>query len=356
MRTSWAGAGLWLCFLSVASLGGSTVHLPPIPVYVRGQESAAIQADHFVLRDMTTDELVIVHPANFGTLGWEQNPGPMKSRRLPLGLGVEPSLSLRIQTGDRAGVYTYRYTIRNGPGALRGISQVVFDMPTMAGIESAVAPRGWGVSRWEMPEEWVARFEEALGGWGFWPPEYIERIKSRMVRKKIDWFAKFSTARIEPNGTLGGMGIASVNRPGLITAYFRSTFVPTMYDDTPEVVGPLLGSLNYVENNSVSLPIVAPKFPPAAAKAAIAQDFLDQIRALIAENELSAASAYVGELRAVLEAYLRGEDRPATERFRRLSRRPGNELERQIDLAVNLSLAAGVPGNADTDVPEGRTR
>jgi hypothetical protein len=343
-----------LCFLSVAGLSGGTVHLPPIPAYVRGQESAAIQADHFVLRDMATDELVIVHPANFDTLGWEQNPGPMKSRRLPLGLGVEPSLSVRIQTGDRAGVYTYRYTIRNGPGALRGISQVVFDMPAMAGIESAVAPRGWGVSRWEIPEEMVAGREDALGGWGSWPKEYRERIKSRMVRKMIDWFSK--PGRIDPNGTLAGMEIVSVNRPGLITAYFRSTYIATMYDDTPDVVGPLLASLHYVENNSVSLPIVAPKFPPAVAKTSIAQDFLDQIQVLIAEKELSAASTYIGELRAVLEAYVKGEDLPATERFRSLSPRPGNELERQIHLAVNLSFADGVPGSADTDVPEGRTR
>jgi hypothetical protein len=225
---------------------------------------------------------------------------------------------------------------------------MVFDMPSLDGIESLVPPRVWGASRWEMPEQWVARSEEALGGWGFWPQEYRERIKSRMVRRKIDWFSKWDTARIEPNGMPGEMEIVSVNRPGLITAYFQGTYLASTPDENmPVAVGSLLSSLSQVENQSVSLPIVAPKFPPAVAKTVIAQDFLDQIRALIAENELSAASAYIVGLRAVLEAYVKGEDRSATERFRSLSRRPGNELERQIHLAVNLSLADGVPGNAD---------
>ncbi len=355
MRTSWAGASLWLSFLSVAGLSGSTVHFPPIPVYVRGQEAEAIKAGHYVLRDVATDELVIAYPANLDTPGFEQNPGPIRSWRLTLGLSVEPSLSLTIEEGARAGVYAYRYAVRNGPGARQGISHIVFEMPSLNGIESLVPPRDWGVSRWEIPEEMVARSEEVLGGWGFWPQEYQERTKGRMVRKMIDWFSK--PGRIDPNGTLDGMGIVSVNRPGLVTAYFQGMYIPSTPDEgMPGVVGALLSSLSRVENRSVSLPIVAPKFPPAAAKTAIAQDFLDQIRALIAENELSAASAYVGGLRALLEAYLKGEDRSATERFRSLSRRPGNQLERQIDLAVNLSLAAGVPGNADTVMPEGRTR
>lgn len=355
MRTSWAGAVFWLCFLSVAGFGGSTVHFPPIPVYVRGQEAAAIKAGHYVLRDMATNELVIAYPANLDTPGFEQNPGPIRSWRLTLGLSVEPSLSLTIEEGARAGVYTYRYVVRNGQGARQGISYIVFEMPLLNGVESLVSPRGWGVSRWEIPEELVARREEALGGWGFWPEEYRERTKGRMVRKMIDWFSKAGT--IGPNGTLDGMGIVSVNRPGLVTAYFRGIYIPSTPDENvPAAVGSLISSLHQVENQSVSLPIVAPKFPPAVAKTAIAQDFLDKIRALMAEKELSAASTYIGALRSVLEAYLKGEERSATERFRSLSPRPGNELERQIHLAVNLSLADGVPGKVDTAMPEGRTR
>jgi hypothetical protein len=306
---------------------------------------------------MATDELVIAYPANLDTPGFEQNPGQIVSWRLKLGLSIEPSLSLRIEEGASPAVYAYRYAVRNGVGARQGISIMVFDMPSLDGIESLVPPRDWGGSQWEMPEEFAARSEEALGGWGFWPQEYRDQTRSKMVRRKIDWFSTWDTARIEPNGMPGEMEIVSVNRPGLITAYFQGTYLASTPDESmPLAVGSLLSSLSQVENQSVSLPIVAPKFPPFAAKAVIAQDFLNQIRVLLAENELSAASAYVGELRAVLEAYLKDDDRSATERFRSLSPKPGNELERQIHLAVSLSLASGAPGNSAAAMPGGRKK
>ncbi len=102
-------------------------------------------------------------------------------------------------------------------------------------------------------------------------------------------------------------------------------------------------AFTFVESNSVSIATIGPKFDQGVEKAAIIQDFLSGLDGLCERGDLSKESGFVIETKALLVdlAKPRGKARRVEWKSE-----PSGLLERQIQLAIRISLGENQPAGS----------
>ena len=248
--------------------------------------------------------------------------------------GVAKETSLMAGTG----IYNYSYTFGNGAGARQDIGSVT--LAGMAGM-SITTPRGWGssaVERASAPEN-LLRYENIS-----WGPSQVARLRSMSTERRITWFARASDSAIAPDATLGPFTIQANARPGILKAYFRGVVprgsIPISGRSTWDMkTYGQLGSLNNFENNSISTPLLGPKFLPSVADQLIADDYLKSIDRLLQEGKLTKDSAFVQEAMEILKAVANSNKGAATPGLAiKWRTSPESGLERDIRLGISICL------------------
>ena len=100
-----------------------------------------------------------------------------------------------------------------------------------------------------------------------------------------------------------------------------------------------LSSFTHAENNSISMPLLGPKFLPSVADQLIADDYLKSIDRLLQEGKLTKDSAFVQEAMEILKAVAnsnKGAAIPGLAIKWRTS--PESALERDIRLGISICL------------------
>jgi hypothetical protein len=171
--------------------------------------------------------------------------------------------------------------------------------------------------------------------WGEAQRARIQRIASF---RNINWWAITDDSPvIAPGTSMEPFSFKTTARPGIVRPFFQGA--PGMFGlrtESPQEVRDQVVTFTFVENNSVSVPTVGPKFDSSVDSALIARDFLNSIEALVKNGDLGEASEFLTEARSLLATF----SRPGT-----LTRgpvkwvsKPDTVLEQQIQMAIVLSL------------------
>ena len=317
--------------------------LPPVPAY---PESGKIPEDigqWYLYLDRDTGELVIV-TRYFGHLEpGEERQGNWVTERAPLAIDTCPSLSAAIyEPGDGSGRgYAYRYRLRNRRQARRGVWG--WQLPVFEGrgfsVSDLVHPYGWGSEYWEKTNVHAKleshKYEALMKLFGYGSRHY--RSRSRISRRRVNWFAKFHV--LEPGKTLEPFGFTSEGKPGIVRVYVQGlgTYIPSR-STWPEELERLLHVFRPIQNNSLSISTIGPKFSPKADKTWMASDFLNSIEDLVQQGELAGESAFIREILPLLKMVARGQASGEDPGFWQAE--PGTAFEAEMLSAIRLSLGA----------------
>lgn len=319
------------------------LELPPVPAYPEPGKIPEDIGQWYLYLDRDTGELVIV-TRYFGYLEpGEERQGNWVTERAPLAIDTCPSLSAAIyEPVDGTGRgYAYRYRLRNRRQARKGIRgwQMPVSQSRGLSVSDLVHPYEWGSEYWEKTKI-RAKFEsdeyEALMKlFGYGSRHY--RSRSRISPRRVNWFAKYHV--LEPGETLEPFGFTSEGKPGIVRVYVQGLDMYISSRSTwPEELERRLRVFSSIENNSLSISTIGPKFSPKADKTWMASDFLNSIEELVQHGELAGKSAFIQEILPLLEMVAKGQASGEDPEFWQVE--PGTAFEAEILLAVRLSLGA----------------
>ncbi len=308
------------------------VELPPVSAYPPDGKIPAELKDRVVFLDEDSGDLVVAYPPGLDSDNLEETQEPRVTGKMRLAISTCPSLSAVIrEAGDgQSRGYEYRYRLRNRGEGRQPISKWVMPLSGQEPIGSMVSPPGWGR---EEPNIRRAVLE-ASAAWG---DTYREELQRSMLRRRIRWWSQHSQWRVEPGNAQEPFGFTTEARPGIVRAYIQgSPYGLTTRSSWPSSVDDQLWAFAFVENNSLSISTIGPKFSPDADQASIATDFLDSIRELIEHGELSGQSKFIQEALGRLETLAEGDIDVVN--LGPWSAEPGTDFEIEILSAIRLSL------------------
>ncbi len=317
------------------------VELPPVPAYPANGIIPEDLRGRFVFLDEEAGELVLSFPPNFDAENpQESSSGPRVTERAPLAIGTCPSLSAavrRAEDGEGRG-YVYRYRLANRSEARLPIIKWVMPVAGGEALARVVTPPRWFAEDWAGPQG-APHMQNRLDGLSStWGDDYRREMRQSMLRRRLRWYIHFSRHRLQPGDALPPFGFATATRPGIVRAYVQGP--PRRISSRsswPETLKDQLWAFQFVENNSLSIATIGPKFPPDADKTTPAADFLDSIEGLVELGELAGESEFVRETLRLLESVAAGGFNavdfaawPAAE--------PASAFEAEILAAIRLSL------------------
>jgi hypothetical protein len=311
-----------------------SVELPRIPVWPPDGRHPAEFADQHVFFDEKTREIVVSIPSRPGS-----NESDILERQ-QLSIGVCPSVSLKagktMSPDGKQILYFYSYTFANHRIAKQALGTITLGVPLPGVSLSLAGPHDWGAEAWEPTASILAgRLQEETEAWG---KGQRERIQKMTTRTQARWFAKLSDFTIAPGRSLSPFTIQTNARPGVLAAYFRGNVYPISTREEWDIkVSGQLATLNDDENDSVSMPLLGPKFPPETTSQTIAKDYLASIDRLVKEGKLSAESSFIREAVGKLTGLAAAA--PGVRRSPTVWRaRPVLGLESELALGMQLSL------------------
>lgn len=289
----------------VASMG-LRVQLPPVPAYPDNGEIP--EELRLLFLDEETGDLVVSFPPypDFEGLqpGQKMEGGRVKDKA-SLSIATCPSLSVAIYlSGDpRRRRHVYHYRLHNRRQARLPIRQMVLPIPLTQKtlpVYDLVSPYGWHVSHWDGPKEGKS-VQNRLRAMTFsFGDVYRQKMRRSMIRRRVNWYAV--GARIEPDNTLDTFMLSTEALPGIVRAYVRGPgSVLTTQMNWTEPLHEQLQPFSYMENNSLSISTLGPKFLPDADKRLIASDFLSSLEDLIRHGEVSEGPPFIQKVLRLLE-------------------------------------------------------
>ncbi len=319
------------------------VELPPVPAYPASGVIPAELRERFVFLDEQAGELVLSFlpdPDSEAPVPGQERHGPRVMERAPLAIGTCPSLSAAVRAAEdgQGRGYIYRYRLGNRREARQPISKWVMPVAGGEALASVVSPPYWLAEDWEGPQE-GQHMQNYIDGLSYtWGDDYRREMRQSMLRRRIHWYIHFSRHRLQPGDALPPFGFATATRPGIVRAYVqgppRSISTRSSW---PWAVKEQLWAFQFVENNSLSIATIGPKFPPDADRTAMASDFRAGIEALVESGELAGASQFVREALRLLEAVAAG-DFDAADLAAWPAAEPASDFEAEILAAIRLSL------------------
>lgn len=325
---------LRLCVVSIFVLAavGQTVQQRPVfsnvPFWPANGVPPPELADFtYVYADYAAQEFVVSFPENLGT------GNPATGRRVQFRIEkqdtVEPAVSVElVKTGN--GDVTYRYAVRNGAQARRGIRE--FGLVVAEHDKTVVLNHpSWAANVPPPPAPPIPEWARGKGG----PEMKVRAGAGRMV----SWRGG-AAAAVSPSAALGNFTTKSHFLPGIVPAYFSSGVTPAASVTVPAPVAAQLQNALSPDNNWRRVVTVGPKFDPDYGPSRdpvwIANDFRLEIEKLKMDGSLRGASPFIAELTGLLDVVSRGGQRIAFE----YRSRPDSELARAIGEAVRMSLSA----------------
>ena len=289
------------------------VQLPPVPAYPDNGEIPEELRRRLLFLDEESGDLIVSFPPapDFEGLqpGQKMEGGRVKDKA-PLGIATCPSLSVAIYpSGDpRSRRRVYHYRLHNRRQARLPIWQMILPIPLTQKtlpVYDRISPYGWNVPHWDGPKEgefMQRRLRTMTFGWG---DAYRQEMRRSMIRRRVNWYAVEAT--IEPGNTLDTFMLSTEALPGIVRAYVRGTSsTSTGQINWTEALMEQLQPFRSIENNSLSISTVGPKFSPNADKQSIASDFLSSLEELIETGELARESPFIQEMLRLLETVAAG--------------------------------------------------
>ena len=132
-----------------------------------------------------------------------------------------------------------------------------------------------------------------------------------MIRRHVDWYAALSKYLLEPGNTLDAYMLSTEARPGIVRANIEGVIEGFPRPHSPKLswggeVDNQLWAFDWLENNSLSISTIGPKYLPGMDKRRIASDFLSSLEELIRTGELEGESPFIREVLPLLETVAGG--------------------------------------------------
>ena len=287
------------------------VQLPPVPAYPDNGEIPEELRLRLLFLEEEAGDLVVSFPPypDFeGLLPGQKMEGGRVKDKTHLGIATCPSLSVAIYpSGDpRRRRHVYHYRLHNRRQARLPIRQMILPVPLTQEtlpVYDLVSPYGWHVRQWDGPKEGKSgRLRGITFSWG---DDYRQKMRWFMIRRRVNWHAV--GARIAPGDTLDTFMLSTEALPGIVRAYIRGpSSTSTMRMNWTFSLREQLQPFRYMENNSLSISTIGPKFSPDADKRLIASDFLSSLEELIRTGELEGESPFIQKVLSLLETVAGG--------------------------------------------------
>jgi len=306
------------------NVSGSVIELLTLPVYPKGGKIPPSLKDRFVfLTDKESIEAIVTFPSD------DANMARAIAEKITLKYGVCPSLTVGVTKLD--GSLNYEYQPSNLKGAKQEIVTWVQPLPFNVPVEVLAAPVGWRGSEANPDESIQAKNLSYLAEiTGLVDKDRAQLLHNRMIRRKIDWFV-LDGPGIVPSSALGPFKLRTKALPGIVTAYFEGeSLISASSDWPPGLLGQVL-TLNWTENDSVSLLTIGPKFDPGVSQSTIAKDYLSVIDGAIKQERLLPSPFLLEAMSRLMVISNAGNVGP-------WAAKPVTPLEKQIFGGMGLSL------------------
>ncbi len=297
-------------------------------------DSSQAQPNQYFFLDEAAGDLVLDYPAglteeNFGTA----LAGERIRERVKLAIGVRPTLETSV--ANDAG-FVYRYRLGNESAATLRIGKWVLglDFPGDA-VQKTAVPAGWDFETWEVPEWSVQNRLEVMN----LIPGARPVTAADLVRRQARWWYRGLGGEPLPPGTCClTFEIRSPNLPGIVTAYFQGTpHKVTVMSTTPPVLGDRVPAFNFIETNSVSMPVVGPKFEPSMLVETRICDIIGGVERLVRERRLL-ETPFTGSLLPLSKGCLKRSPAEFEAALEALAGLPKDPFELEILSALRLNL------------------
>jgi hypothetical protein len=300
---------------------GLAIELPALPIYPKDGSIPATFKNRFVFLDQQANQFIVAFEPIKGSSARSI------AQRTSLATGVCPSLTAAFKKNE-TGAIDYEYRAANLAGARQELWTWVLPLAFREPVRITRAPLGWYGAETNPDETIQANAFEVMTY--SLSKDRIQQLQASMIRRKVDWYAR-SVDGIAPRQAQGPYRITSKARPGIITAYFQgSSLFSANSSWPPEVLGQVL-TLNWTENNSVSLLTMGPKFDPGVKRSTIANDYLTVINRAIKQKRLRPSAFLAETMKQLSEGAIDSGIHPASQ--------PSTPLERQILSSLELSLS-----------------
>ena len=325
------------------------VELPPVPPYPDNGNIPEELRDRLVFLDVETGDLIVSFPPRSDFEGLEPDQemegGRIKDRMF-LALATCPSLSVAVYpSGDpRMRRQVYHYRLHNRRQARQSIRQMVLPIPLTQEampVYDLVSPYGWHVRQWDGPKEGEFMHSRLRAMTFTWGDAFREEMRRSMIRRRVTWHSALSKHRLEPGNRLDAYMLSTEARPGIVRAYIVGAIERFPRPHSPKLswgegVDNQVWAFDWLENNSLSIGTIGPKYLPNMDKRRIASDFVNSLEDLIRHGEVEVESTFIQEVLQRLEAVAEGDGGavdPAS-----WPAKTETDFEAEILMAIRLSL------------------
>lgn len=311
---------------SLPASGGITVPvLSPIPIYPGSAVAANTFPSNFLFLDPKSRELVISYPDNVDSPAYPQSPGPRQEVRVQLKRDISAMVYVSFGA-DVLGRTIYTYTLVNQSDAKQDLSFFSLPVPSpgsnVPGVSvnapSVVGSAGWGATV-SQPDKSIVHVT--------WSQPGLNGIRA--------------------GGMLGGFTVASVLKPGFVSATAKGTSTSPNFNalNVPSRVHQTLAALEDSGFNERAVLTIGPQFPSDTNLLRMVLNFREGLVALEQHGYIKSSSPFLIEAKDVLTRYLEGArfavDGPAADYSGpslALKAKPTAGLETQSYQAMKLSL------------------
>jgi hypothetical protein len=281
----------------------------PAPPYPANGQIPEDLKNQFVFIDYATHEVVVSYPDVTAV-------GGRRVVRFDRADQVEPVLTSAVSAGP-AGVYTYKYTLQNGPSATRPLKSLSITVPKDSKI--------------------VAQHPVWSGGQG---GADIGQPGALRPETLLTWTGATTAVQLAKGQAVGGFQAVTALKPGLVIAFAEAAVGNGMAADKaaalPEAVQAQLSQVLQPQWNMAQTITIGPKFAPSDPKSLVAFDFHAALKKLSILGGLNADSPFVTGALAALVSYMSApEGAPLAIEFLEKAA-PG--LESEIAAAMRISF------------------
>lgn len=324
----WGLLGSTAVALLVGGVSGGPrrkVHVIEIPRLREGAIPKDASANAYMFLEEETPSLWLAYPGDlsYENFGKGRGAEPLMSR-VQLAIGVRPVVATRVIPID--GGFRYEFEVGNEAGAVQGIAHWCLSLTATDHVRQLDGPGAWNFRTHAEPEGWDENTLSVIN----MIPGTPKLTVSDLIRAEAKWWYLSTTAVVEPGGEPKTFSLESTWLPGLVTAYFQGKPYKAWTDaSVPEVLGNLVPAFNSFETNSVSLPVLGPKYEPAVPARVRVCSFLADLRDLMRGGRLQPTD-FVNGLQEMGASCLEKSIPELKTELRRLRPGPGDRFEEDL--------------------------
>lgn len=266
--------------------GRRRIHVIDIPKLTTegARPGEAKPSDYFFL-DETAGDLVLDYPSDLSEESFGAPSSEKRIReRVRLAIGVKPTIETSVTIN---GDFTYQYRLGNELQANQGIGKWVLGLPRLGDdFYALVHPAGWGSGTRELPDKGL---EDRLSVMNLIPNTRPLTRDDLVMKRASWWYRGLGGDTLPPGVCCLSFVVRSGSLPGILTAYFQGTPYKVWTNATvPRALSDLVPAFNFIETNSVAMPVIGPKFEPTTLVETRVCDIVGDVKALVSERRMNA--------------------------------------------------------------------